>query len=107
MDCGGSKTFTCKAVGISLKWKINGLRGINISGPFLARNEALRHVGGRITTNDTGQNTQESVSSITISEFTISDKGGIIQCINTKDGKAIGMANISICECVCCVYNSV
>ena len=105
MDCGGSKTFTCEAAGISLKWKINGLRDINIAGPFLARNEARGHV--RITTSDTGENTQEDVSDITISGFTISDKGGIIQCINARNNKAIGMANISICECVCCVYNSV
>ena len=107
MACGGSKTFTCKADGISFQWTIDGLWGINISGPFLAQTEASEHQDGRITTGITGNETQIGVSDITISGFNVSDKGGIIQCINARNNKAIGMANISICECVCCVYNSV
>ena len=107
VDCGGSKTFTCKAGGIPLKWTIDGLRGINIVDPFLARKEACEYVCGRITTNATGHKTQEDVSFFTISGFTVSHKGGIIQCINADDHMTIGMATISICECVCCVHNTV
>ena len=109
MECGGSKTFECEAKNIPLKWTIERLKDINISGPFLARDEAHKNLDGRITTNDSGHTTQIGISNLTISRFTVSDEGGIIKCVNenSKDNNIIGMANISICECVCCVNNAV
>ena len=102
MACGGQQTFTCKGPrGKSLKWTISGLQGINKPIPFLARREHIEHPKGRITTNDTGDGTQTKISVITILRFTESDVGGIIQCINVDDNKIIGMATISMRECVC------
>ena len=107
MDCGGSETFECKEKDIPLEWTIKELKGIDIMGPFLARTEAHKNPDGRISTTDTGEKTQVGMSNLTISGFTVSDEGGIIECVNANDNSIIGMANISICECVCCVHNAV
>ena len=107
MECGGSKTFICEKARKPLKWNITGLRDINIPGLFLPRNVTIESGNDRITSNDSGQTTQEGISNLTISGFTVSDKGGIIKCFNVEDDSIIGMANISICECVCCVHNAV
>ena len=107
MDCGGSETFICEKASTPLKWTIKGLIGIDIAGPFLARTEAHENSKGRISTNDTGERPQEGMSNLTISGFTVSDKGGIIECVNANENSIIGMANITICECVCCVHNAV
>ena len=104
MNCGGSETFECKEKDIPLKWTITGLRDIDISGPFLARTEAHENSKGRISINDTGEKTRVGMSNLTISGFTVSDEGGIVKCVNMKDNSIIGMAHISICECVCVVY---
>ena len=50
----------------------------------------------RITSNDTGHNTQIGVSDITISGFSVSDNGGTIQCINLEDDSVQGVARISV-----------
>ena len=107
MDCGGSETFECKETNIPLKWTIEKLNNIDILGPFLARTEARKNPDGRISTTDTGEYTQKGMSNLTISGFTVSDEGGIIKCVNANDNSIIGMANITICECVCCVHNAV
>ena len=67
VDCGSAKTFTCNAPGVSLGWNIAGLSGINIPGPFLVRNAAIGNP--RISTNDTGGDSQSSLSVITIAGF--------------------------------------
>ena len=96
VQCGSRQTFTCRVPGRPLGWNITGLRGINIPGPFRARPVAIYNP--RITSNDTGGDTQVSVSVITIYGFSISDNGGTVQCINMEDGSVLGMAGISIGE---------
>ena len=98
MDCGGGQTFTCRTP-VSIGWNIAGLSGINIPGPFLVRNAAMGN--SRINTNDTGNERQTVVSFITISGFSISDNGGIIQCVNMENNNTKGMATISVGEWVC------
>ena len=105
MDCGNAKGFTCNAPGVSIGWNIAGLSGINITGPFLARNVAMGN--SRITSTDTGSNIQVGVSDITISGFRISDNGGIIQCVNINNNKTKGLATISVGEWVCWVCKDV
>ena len=97
VDCGGTQTFTCRAPGVSIGWNIAGLSGISM-GPFRARPAARNNP--RITSNDTGGNSQVGVSVITISGFSISDNGGNIQCINMDDNSVQGMATISVGEWV-------
>ena len=101
VDCGSTLTFNCNAPGVSLGWNIAGLSGINIMGPFLARNVAMRN--SRITSTDTGGNSQVGVSEITISGLGISDNGGIIQCVNMNNNITMGMATISVGEWAYCV----
>ena len=96
VDCGSAQNFTCIAPGVSIGWNIAGLSGINIPGPFLARNAAMDNP--RITSTDSGSNSQVGLSYIIISGFSISDNGGIIQCVNMKSGKVRGMATISVGE---------
>ena len=79
---------------LPIVWKITGLRGINIPGPFLARFAAIDN--SKITSTDTGHDSQIGVSDITISGFSISDNGGIIQCVNMNNNSTMGMAIISI-----------
>ena len=96
VQCGSRQTFTCRVPGRPLGWSISGLRGINIPGPFRARPVAKNNP--RISSTDSGANTQVSVSVITIFEFSISDNGGTVQCINMEDGSVLGMADISVGE---------
>ena len=96
VGCGSGQTFTCRVPRKQLGWNITGLSGINIPGPFLARNVSQNNP--RISSNDTGRLTQTRVSVITISGFSISDNGGIIQCVNMRSGKVRGMATISVGE---------
>ena len=104
MDCGGKLTLTCKGPpGKPLEWTISGLEGIDIMGSFQARHESLRHPTGRIATEDTGDGSQTKESIIIISRFNELDKGGIIQCVNADDGTTIGMATISMRECLCTI----
>ena len=107
MDCGSAQTFTCNAPGVSLGWNIAGLSGINIVGPFLARNAAFGNP--RIKTNDTGSSVQLDVSNLTITGFSTSDNGGIIQCVDRNNDNTEGMATISVGEsqCVCWVCKDV
>ena len=72
------------------------MSGINIPGPFRPR--SVFETNPRITTNDTGDNSQIFVTVIIISGFSISDNGGTIQCINMEDGRVQGMARISVGE---------
>ena len=83
---------------LPIVWNITGLRGINIPGPFLARYAALDN--SRIMSTDTGHGSQIGVSRITISGFSISDNGGIIQCVNMNNNSTMGMATLSVCELV-------
>ena len=101
VNCGGRQTFNCYAPGELLEWTTSGLSGIS-RGPFRARIEAYMHP--RITTNDNGGETQESVSRITISGFSRSDNGGIIHCINAENNNVLGMASISVGEWLCEVF---
>ena len=94
--CGSPQTFTCRAPGKPLGWSITGLSGIDIPGPFRARPVAVNNTMDRIASNDTGGNSQVSVSVITISRFSAEDNGGTIRCINMEDGSVQGMATISI-----------
>ena len=98
MDCGGTLSFACNAPGEPIEWTTSGLREIR-RGPFLARTEAIGN--GRITSPDTGGDTQTRVSRITISGFSRSDNGGIIQCINANNSNVRGMASISVGEWLC------
>ena len=95
MDCGSSQTFTCRAPGEPIEWTTSGLRGIN-RGPFRARNAAIGN--SRITSPDSGGNSQISPSSIIISGFSRSDNRGTIQCINAENNNVRGMASISVGE---------
>ena len=95
MDCGSAQTFDCAIPDKPIEWTTSGLSGIS-RGPFRARVEAIGNP--RITSNDTGGNVQYSVSRITISGFSISDNGGIIQCINANNSNVLGMASISVGE---------
>ena len=92
--------FTCRVPGEPIKWTTNGLSGIS-RGPFLALNEANRNVQDRFWSSDTGGDTQIGVSAITIYEFSRSDDGGTIQCINAVDNSTRGMATISVGEWLC------
>ena len=97
MDCGSTQTFTCRTPDhVPIGWNIAGLSGINIPGPFRARIAAIGN--SRLTSPDTGGNTQISPSVITISGFGVSDNGGIIQCVNMDNNNTKGMANISVGE---------
>ena len=74
-------------------WTISGLSEIistRDSGLLAASTSA------RITTTDTSGVTPSST--ITITGFTTSDSGGIIQCINLVDGSVQGVASISVGE---------
>ena len=84
--------------GEPLGWTISGLSGINITGPFRARPASRNNP--RITSTDTGANSQTGVSNITISDFSTLDNGGSIQCVNMEDGSVQGMATISVGEWV-------
>ena len=95
MDCGSTRTFTCVVPGEPIEWTTSGLSGIS-RGPFLVRNEAMTNP--RITSTDTGDDSQTSVSDITISGFNRSDNGGTIQCINANNNNVRGMASISVGE---------
>ena len=97
------QTFTCRPPDVNepIGWNIAGLSGINIPGPFNARIEHHRDLNDRFSSNDTGD-IQVRVSVITISGFSISDNGGIIQCVNKDDNSTRGMATISVGECVWC-----
>ena len=105
--CGGVQTFTCRPSDgrDPIGWNIAGLSGINIPGPFMAR--AVAMTNSRITTNDTGGNSQTKVSDITISGFSTSDNGGIIQCVNMNNNNTEGMATISVGEWVCWICKDV
>ena len=98
MDCGSTQRFTCNAHGKPIEWTTSGLKGIS-QGPFRARNEAMTNP--RITSPDTGDGVQFSVSVITISGFSRSDNGGIIQCINANNSNVRGIASISVGEWLC------
>ena len=103
VECLNKRTFICQVNNnIPLGWNIAGLSGISIPGPFLARNASLNNP--RIMSNDTGADTQTRVSVITISGFSISDNGGIIQCVHMNKNNSKGMATISIGECVVMCY---
>ena len=106
VNCGSAQTFICRISDSSesIGWNISGLSGINTPGPFNARTEANRDFEDRFTSNDTGGMRQTIVSVITISGFSISDNGGIIQCVNMNNNRTKGMANISVGEQVCCIY---
>ena len=60
----------------------------------------------RLSSPDEGDNTQQSVSRITIYEFSRSDDGGIIQCINPYNSIVHGMASISVGEWLTKIYAS-
>ena len=107
MDCGNAQTFTCNAPGVSIGWNIAGLSGINTPGPFLARDVANRDPNDRLSSPDTGAVIQVDVSVITISGFSISDHGGIIQCVNRMTNSSEGMATISVGEWACWVSKDV
>ena len=98
MDCGSRQTFDCDAPGEPIEWTTSGLSGIS-RGPFRARPAAIDNP--RITSSDTGGDTQVGVSDITISGFSRSDNGGTIKCINAEDGNVRGMASISVGEWLC------
>ena len=98
VDCGSTQTFTCNAPGEPIKWTTSGLREIK-QEPFQARIEAIGN--NRVTSKDTGDGDQTSVSDITISEFSRSDNGGTIQCINANNSNVRGMATISVGEWLC------
>ena len=98
VGCGNAQNFNCYAPGVAIGWNITGLSGINIPGPFLARNAAMDN--SRITTNDSGGILQIGMSNITISGFITSDNGGIIQCVNMNNNCTIEMATISVSELV-------
>ena len=96
VECGSRQTFICRVPGKPLGWSVTGLNGINIPGPFRPR--SLFKTNPRITTNDTGGDSQFDATVMIISGFSISDNGGNIQCINMEDGRVQGMARISIGE---------
>ena len=98
VGCGNAQNFICMAPGVPIGWNIAGLSGINLPGPFLARNASIGN--SRITSTDNGAFLQIGVSDIIISEFIISDNGGIIQCVNMNNNSTIGMATISVGELV-------
>ena len=98
MDCGSSQRFYCAIPDKPIKWTTSGLSGIS-QGPFMARNEAMTN--SRITSTDTGHDSQSSASSITVSGFSGSDNGGTIQCINANNNNVRGMASISVGEWLC------
>ena len=97
--CGSTQIFTCRTPH-PIGWNIAGLTGINIPGPFNARTEHQRDLNDRFSSNDTGD-IQTGVSVITISGFSISDNGGIIQCVDIRDNSTRGMATISVGEWIC------
>ena len=103
MNCGRAQTFTCRVSDrtVPIGWNIAGLSGINIPGPFNARTVAINDNNERFDSNDTGGMDQTVVSVITISGFSISDNGGIIQCVDIRNNNTKGMAIISIGEFVC------
>ena len=98
MDCGSAQSFHCAIPRKPIEWTTSGLSGIS-QGPFLARNGA--GTNPRITSPDTGELVQVGVSRITISEFSRSDNGGTIQCINAENSNVRGMASISVGEWLC------
>ena len=100
MDCGGRQTFNCTAPGEPIEWTTSGLSGIS-RGPFNSRKEAYRIPMARVMTTDTGDIAQATMSVITITGFSRSDDGGIIQCINADDNSTRGMATISVGEWFC------
>ena len=98
MDCGGTQTFTCVVPRKPIEWTTSGLSGIS-RGPFRARIAAINNP--RITSPDTGGDSQISPSRITISGFSRLDNGGTIQCINADNKNVGGMASISVGEWLC------
>ena len=98
MDCGSTRSFHCAIPGEPIEWTTSGLSGIS-PGPFRARPAAIDNP--RITSTDTGGDTQTDVSSITISGFSRSDNGGTIQCVNAQNNTVRGMASISVGEWLC------
>ena len=103
MDCGSAKAFSCRTPD-RIGWNIAGLSGINIPGPFLARTEANRDFNDRFTSKDDGDDSQTMFSDISISGFSTSDNGGIIQCVNMDNNETRGMATVSVGEWVSSVY---
>ena len=95
MDCGSTWTFDCAISRKPIEWTTSGLSGIS-PGPFRARVEAMTNP--RITSTDTGDVAQDSMSSIAISGFSRSDNKGTIQCINAENSNVLGMASISVGE---------
>ena len=101
VECGNAKSFICNApYYVPIGWNITGLNGINVPGPFNARTEHLRDLHDRFSSNDTGGIRQTRVSVITISRFSLSDNGGIIQCVNMDNNSTRGIAIISVGEAV-------
>ena len=98
MDCGSTQTFDCAIPGEPIKWTTSGLSGIS-RGPFRARVAAINI--SRITSTDTGGDSQTKMSRITISGFNRSDNGGTIQCVNANNSNVRGMARISVGEWLC------
>ena len=96
MDCGGQQTFTCDVTGITTNsaagWTIMGLVNINALG---SNGVVVANNNPRISTS-TGGNVP--ISTITIADFTMSDNGGTVQCINTDDSSEQGTANITVGE---------
>ena len=76
-----------------IEWTMSGLSGI-IRGPFRAQIEALTK--SRIMSTNAGGDSQYSLSRITISEFSGSDNGGTIHCINAENSIVRGMASTYI-----------
>ena len=109
VDCGNEQTFTCRPPDERepIGWNIAGLSGINTPGPFMARAEANRVLNDRFSSTDQGGNSQTAMSVITISGFSISDNGGIIQCVNIMTNSTRGMATISVGEWAYCVHKDV
>ena len=105
MDCGNVWGFICNAPGVPIGWNIAGLSGINIPGPFKARNAAI--VNSRISSTDSGSTQQIGMSEIIISGFSILDNGGTIQCVNKTDNNTLGMATVSVGEWVCWICKEV
>ena len=96
MDCGGQQTFTCNVTSITTSslagWTIMGLVDITALG---SNGVVVANNNPRISTS-TGGNVP--ISTITIADFTMSDNGGTVQCINTDDGSEQGTATISVGE---------
>ena len=96
MDCGGQQTFTCDVTSITTNsaagWTIMGLVNITAVG---SNGVVVANSNPRISTS-TGGNVP--ISTITIADFTMSDNGGTVQCLNTDDSSEQGTATIAVGE---------